>query len=218
MRTIKDRSLYLIISEECCAGRSPLEIARAAVAGGVDILQMREKNRSLRELVALGNGLSGICKSGGAMFIVNDDPALVRIVGADGVHLGQEDIRRFSLKMAREMIGPERIIGLSTHSPGQFEKAMGEDIDYAAFGPVFPTKTKDYNIGTGDIARVAALARKPVFFIGGIELSNVDEILGRGGRNIALIRGIAEAGDPEAMARELKGRMIGPAPAEAGKI
>ncbi len=208
MKTIKDHSLYLVISEECCMGRDPVEIAKEAIAGGVDIIQMREKNKSLQELVRLGKGLAAVCKGSGAMFIVNDDPMLVHRVGADGVHLGQEDIERFSIGMARDAIGPDRIIGISTHSLKQFEKAMGEDIDYAAFGPVFPTKTKDYHIGAGDIKKVVALARKPVFFIGGIDLSNIDTILGEGGRNIALIRSITEADDIEARARELKGRLV----------
>jgi len=208
--------LYLVISEECCLGRSALEIAERAVAGGVDIVQMREKNKSVQELVKIGKGLAALCKKGGAMFIVNDDPMLAQRVGADGVHLGQEDTERFSIEMARDAVGPDRIIGISTHSLTLFEKAMGEDVDYVAFGPVFPTKTKDYHIGTGDIREVVRLARKPVFFIGGIDLSNVDTILGEGGRNIAMIRGITEADDIEARAREFKGRLV--RQAEAPKV
>jgi thiamine-phosphate pyrophosphorylase len=211
MKTIKDRSLYLVISEECCMGRSALEIAEQAIAGGVDIVQMREKNKSLQELVKIGEGLSALCKAKGATFIVNDDPMLAHRVGADGVHLGQEDLGRFPLTMARDILGQERIIGISTSSRAQFEKANAsdDDIDYIALGPIFPTTLKDHHIGTDDIEYVMSLARKPVFFIGGINLSNIDDILSRGGQNIAVIRAITEADDIRSGARQLKDRISG---------
>lgn len=204
MKTIKDHSLYLVISEECCMGRSPLEVAEHAIAGGVDIVQMREKNKSLQELVTLGNSLSELCKRKGAMFIVNDDPMLAHRVGADGVHLGQEDIGRFPLNRARDILGPEKIVGISTTSRAQFDKANEEDVEYIAFGPIFPTTLKDHYVGTDEIGHVMKLARKPVFFIGGINPANVGGILSRGGRNIAVIRAITESSDIRSGARQLK--------------
>jgi thiamine-phosphate pyrophosphorylase len=208
MRLIRDHSLYLVISEEYGAGRSALEIAGSSIGGGVDIMQMREKKKPMQELVRAGKGLAALCKSRGVIFIVNDDPVLAMEVGADGVHLGQEDAERFSVRTARGILGPDGVIGASTHSLEQLEKVMAEDVDYAAFGPIFPTKTKDYSIGTRDIKEAMRLARKPVFFIGGIDLSNIDVILDEGGRNIALIRGITEAPDIELRTRQFKERLI----------
>jgi thiamine-phosphate pyrophosphorylase len=207
-RTVKDHSLYLVISEDCCMGRSPFEIAEKAIVGGVDIVQMREKKKSLQELIKTGKRLAAICKKKGAMFIVNDDPMLTQRIDADGVHLGQEDIGHFPLMTVRDIIGPRKLIGVSTHSLKQVDKAMNEDIDYVAFGPIFPTKTKDYSIGADDIKEVMKLARKPVFFIGGIDLSNVDTILDEGGRNIAMIRSVTEAGNIKARAMEFKKKLL----------
>jgi thiamine-phosphate pyrophosphorylase len=209
VKTIRDRSLYLVISEEYAMGRSALEVARRAIAGGVDMIQMREKARPDQELVGMAKALSALCRRSGAIFIVNDDPSLARRADADGVHLGQGDMARFPVKTVRGIVGPDRLIGVSTHSLDELRKAMDEDIDYLAFGPVFPTKTKDYSIGTEDVKRAAGIARKPVFFIGGIDLSNIDIVLGEGGRNIALIRAITEADDIETRTRRLKERIVG---------
>lgn len=203
MKKIEDYSLYLIISEECGKGRNVADIARAAIAGGVDIIQMREKNKKDDKLISLGKELSCLCKEKGVTFIVNDDPFLAKKVNADGVHLGQEDMERFSINETRSIVGRSRVIGVSTHSIKQLEKANGDDVDYIAYGPVFPTKTKDYCIGTKDVARVLVIAKKPVFFIGGIDLSNIEEILRIGARNIALIRGITEAVDIKSATEEL---------------
>jgi len=209
MRKINDHSLYLVISEEYGQGRSAMEIASLAIAGGVDIIQMREKRKEKDGLVKLGSELAELCGNRGVIFIVNDDPALAREVGADGVHLGQEDIKRWPVDEARRSVGNDKLIGVSTHSLGQFKKANKEDVDYIAFGPIFPTKTKDYFLGTGDAPKVMKIARKPVFLIGGINLSNIDELLVLGASNIALIRGIAEAGDIVSKTRQFKNRITG---------
>lgn len=202
-------------------------MAKLAVSGGIDILQMREKERPRDELVKLGRELRRICKKGkkgkigvekgdagkigeekgDAIFIVNDDPSVAKEVGADGVHLGQEDLERWSLKKTRNLLGPDRVIGISTHSLAQFKKANSEDFDYIAFGPIFPTRTKDYCIGTGDVEEALKTAEKPVVFIGGINLTNIDELLEKGARNIALIRGITEAEDVEEAARSFRERI-----------
>lgn len=207
MRKIADNSLYLVISQEYCRGRTAVEIAKAAIGGGVDMIQMREKDRPRRELIRLGKELAGLCEKYGVTFIVNDDPAIAKDVSADGVHLGQEDLKRFPVKRARELVGEDGIIGVSTHSVEEFEKANEDDVDYIAYGPVFPTKTKDYFLGTGDVKKVLALARKPTFFIGGINLSNVDELVALGAKKIALIRGIAEAQDVRADAADFRRRL-----------
>lgn len=203
-KKIKDHSLYLVISEECGRGRGALEIAKRAIEGGVDIIQMREKSKPAGELVRLGRAMSDLCRRSRVTFIVNDDPALAKEVGADGVHLGQEDIKLSSLEASRRMLGREKIIGISTHSVEQFRDANEEDFDYAAFGPIFKTKTKDYFIGPDGIAAVSGIAKKPVFFIGGIDLLNVGDCVNRGAKNIALIRGITEADDIAKITKEFK--------------
>lgn len=190
---IRDYSLYFVLSGEYARGRGIFEIARQAVVGGVDMLQMREKYGSRDELMYIGRRLSRMCADNGVIFIVNDDPYLAKDVGADGVHLGQADIRTCPLDRARAVLGGQAVIGVSTHSPEQFGKANESDADYIAYGPVFETGTKDYFIGTKDIPEIMGIAAKPVFFIGGINLNNVDSVLDKGGRNIAVIRAIARA-------------------------
>lgn len=185
--------LYLVITEEYGKGRSALEIAKFAIAGGVDIIQMREKGKPEDELLTLGRSLAGLCKKKRVSFIVNDDPILARNLDADGVHLGQEDAKLMPVAKARQIMGPGKTIGISTHSVEELRSANKSGADYIAFGPIFHTKTKDYFLGTKDIEKVLEISTKPVFFIGGITLSNIDEVLVRGARNIALIRAITEA-------------------------
>ena len=195
MQKLKDYSLYLVITEEYGNGRSALEIAGAAIAGDVDVIQMREKNKSRNELVRLGRELSRLCKERGVKFIVNDDPLIAKETDADGVHLGQDDIRRSPIRKARELLGPDKIIGASTGSLAEVVAVNDEDVDYIAYGPVFCTTIKDKCAGTGDVDKVLRISKKPVVFIGGITLSNIDELLKMGAKNIALIRGILRADD-----------------------
>jgi len=214
MRKIKDNSLYLVLTEKYIEKRGVsqqvpvIEAAQQAVSAGVDILQMREKSRSREELVDLGTRLSEICREKGVTFIVNDDPGLAEETGADGVHLGQEDLITWTVERTRGILGKDKIIGISTHSPEQFRAANDNGCDYIAFGPLFPTKTKDYFIGTKDIEKVLEMARKPVIFIGGIDLGNVDTVLGKGAKNIAVIRAILQSGDIRATVKNFKEKLM----------
>ncbi|MDP8292895.1 MAG: thiamine phosphate synthase [Candidatus Orphnella occulta] len=187
--------MYLVLSSEYAGGKPVLEIARSALVAGVDILQMREKGMSEDDLMVLGRNLLLLCREFDVPFIVNDNPYLARNLNADGVHLGQEDIRRCPLFKTRDIIGQGKIIGISTHSIEEFRRANSEDFDYIAFGPIFPTKTKNYSIGTDDVEQVLSVASKPVIFIGGINLENVDLLLSKGARSIATIRAIIESDD-----------------------
>jgi len=207
MPTIKDYSLYLVISREYAMGRAILDIAAQAIAGGIDILQMREKDMERGELVDLGKSFASLCREKGVTFIVNDDPLLAKEVDADGVHVGQEDLERCPLNRIRDIIGRDKIIGVSTHSMEQFEKANGTDADYISFGPIFPTKTKNYHIGTGQIRNVLEIAKVPVVFIGGININNLDIILKDGARNVGLIRDIMQANDVEAKTKAFKNKL-----------
>ncbi len=185
--------LYLVLSEEYGNGRSIWEIACEAVAGGIDILQMREKGKTQDELRCFGLALGELCRSNNVAFIVNDDPNLARELDADGVHLGQEDLLRYPIETVRRILGPGKIIGVSTHSPEQAMLTCELGPDYIAYGPVFPTETKDYSIGTAGARAVLQKSSCPVVFIGGINPSNLDELLAMGVRTIALIRGIMQA-------------------------
>jgi thiamine-phosphate pyrophosphorylase len=204
---IDNYSLYLVLNEKYGKGRSALEVAKLAIKGGVDIIQMREKEKSETELEKLGSELLVLCKKHNVVFIVNDDPHLAHRVGADGVHLGQDDMERFPINAVRQIIGNDEIVGVSTHSIEQFEKANESDVDYIAYGPIFHTKTKDYFLGTKDIKEIMAIARKPVVLIGGITLENVDEVTRDGARNIAVIRDIMEADDIVARTKSLKEKL-----------
>ncbi len=208
MLKIHDYSLYLVISEEYGMGRSAIEIARLAISGGIDVIQMREKNKTKDELVELACELSKLCKEKRVNFIVNDNLLIARESNADGVHLGQEDMLKYSITEARNILGKSKIIGVSTHSLVQLNSANKEDVDYIAYGPIFLTKTKDYFLGVKDIKEVLKISRKPVFFIGGIDLSNLDEILEQGGKNIAMIRGIIGSENIIGNVKKIKERMI----------
>ncbi len=207
MKKIKDYSLYLVITEKYGKGRSAIEIADAAIAGGVDIIQMREKDKPRPELIELGKELSSLCKDNGVIFMVNDCPETAKESGADGVHLGQDDIKECSVEKARSLLGRDKIIGLSTHSIETFKKACLEDVDYIAYGPVFPTKIKENCIGTEDIGNIIKMTKKPVFFIGGINLENVDQLLNKKVKNISLIRAITQANDVKSAVESFKAKM-----------
>ncbi|MDP2922484.1 MAG: thiamine phosphate synthase [Candidatus Omnitrophota bacterium] len=204
---INDYSLYLVISEECAKGRNILELTQIALDAGVDIVQLREKKKTKEELVGRGKELLSLCRKKEKTFIVNDDPYLAKEIGADGVHMGQEDIEKLPLPQIRKIIGNQKLIGISTHSFEQFKEANRSSVDYISFGPIFCTPTKNYCIGTDDIGRVLDTATKPVFFIGGINLSNVNELLRKRVKNIALIRAILEAKDVQKAAAAFKEKL-----------
>ncbi len=204
MRKIKENNLYLVITEEYCKGRSAAYVAREAIAGGVDIVQMREKNKPRGELLSKGRELLSVCRASGIPLIINDDPELACDIGADGVHLGQEDLAKCPIEAVRDILGADKIVGVSTHSLDQFRQAHSMDVDYLAYGPIFPTRTKDYCIGTSGMNEAARSAKKPVFFIGGIDLSNVSAALASGAGRIALIRAIAASDDVRAAAALFK--------------
>lgn len=199
--------LYLVTGEDASNGRSTLEVSQAAIDGGIDILQMREKRMGREQRSALGRELARRCRARHVLFIVNDDPLLAKEVDADGVHVGQEDLGTWPLERTRALLGKEKIIGLSTHSVAQVRQALSYDVDYISFGPIFPTLTKDYFIGTADIPAVLAMADRPVVLIGGITPENVDVLLEKGARNIAMIRAITQAEDVTSRVIELKDRL-----------
>jgi len=195
MKMITSGSLYLILTEECGKGRKAEAMAAAAVAGGIDMLQMREKHRHRDELLRLGSCLAGLCRTAEVAFIVNDDPLLARELDADGVHLGQEDLLVHPILQVRRLLGTSKIIGASTHSLAQVRQAAASDVDYIAFGPIFPTHAKDYAIGTVAVREALRIASRPLFCIGGINQSNLELLLAEGVTNVAIISDILQAED-----------------------
>ena len=173
----------------------------AALRGGVDIVQLREKDVRDDDLVAIAAMFARLCAADGALFVLNDRPDLVERCGADGVHVGQGDA---PVPDARRHVGDERLVGLSTHSREQMENAGAAD--YIGVGTIFSTPTKPGNGAAGlELVRVARYAaRVPWFAIGGIDASNVADVAGSGASGVAVVRAIRDADDPEEAARALR--------------
>jgi thiamine-phosphate pyrophosphorylase len=194
------------------AGQDPLRLLEAALRGGADLIQLREKSpRCAEELIAFADSFRRAAVAHDALFILNDRPELVAACGADGVHLGQDDV---PVAQAREMAGPAALIGLSTHSPVQVDRACdarGPDRpDQLSVGPIWPTPTKAGRAPTGlELIRYAARrASIPWFAIGGIDTQNVHEVVGAGARRIVVVRAIRDAQDPEAATRALRAAVV----------
>jgi thiamine-phosphate pyrophosphorylase len=186
--------LYLV-----CPAR-PRAWIEAAVRGGVDIVQLRDKSLDDDGMIAAAQEFRGT----GAIFILNDRPDLVEACGADGVHVGQDDA---TPAQARAQVGPDRIVGRSTHEPAQAARAQADpDVDYLAVGPVHETPTKPGRAAAGlhYVSHAASTVGKPWFAIGGLDAGNVHEVVERGATRIVVVRAITEAADPEAAARALR--------------
>jgi thiamine-phosphate pyrophosphorylase len=176
----------------------------AAVRGGVDIVQLRQKGAAGGELLDLAEELREVCTGEGALFTVNDDVELARLSGADGVHLGQEDE---TPARAREVLGEDAVIGRSAGTAGEALEAVREGADYVGVGTVFATPTKP-DAEVAGLALVEAVAREnlslPWFAIGGITLETAAEVAAAGAPGFAVVRAILDAEDPETAARELR--------------
>jgi thiamine-phosphate pyrophosphorylase len=196
--------LYLV-----CEAR-PRAFLDAALRGGVDVIQLRDKTLGDGALVDAAREFRAAADGAGALFVLNDRPELVAACGADGVHVGQDD---GSVADARAVVGPDRIVGRSTHAPDQGATADADpDVDYLAVGPVHATPTKPGRpaAGLGYVGWAAANVSKPWFAIGGLDAGNVDAVTASGASRIVVVRAIADAGDPEAAARALRERLEAP--------
>jgi thiamine-phosphate pyrophosphorylase len=173
----------------------PDEFLHAALSGGVDIVQLRAKDAPDSEVLSAARRFAAIIAEHDALLIVNDRPDLAAQAGADGVHVGQEDV---PVARAREIVGPERIVGLSTHTPAQVDAADG--VDYIGVGPVNATPTKPGRpaVGLQLVRYASAHARVPFFAIGGIGPSNVAAVRAAGAKRVAVVRAIVDAVDAEA--------------------
>jgi thiamine-phosphate pyrophosphorylase len=199
-----ERSRLYMICDTRPGGYEPEDVLRPALQGGVDVVQIRDKSADDREIVEASRIFRRLCDAYDALFIVNDNPELAIACAADGVHLGQKDA---DPEEVRRVMGPDALIGLSTHSREQIEAASG--VDYIGVGPVYATPTKpDYlPVGLELVQWAAEHARVPCFAIGGINTGNVDDVLDAGATRVAVVRAICDAADPGEAARELKVRI-----------
>jgi thiamine-phosphate pyrophosphorylase len=192
--------LYLICGLRP-GGRALEDVLGPALAGGVDIVQLRDKRATDAGLLAAAAVARRLCDGAGALLILNDRPDLVTAANADGCHVGQDDM---DLEEARALAGPDALVGRSTHSPQDIENARGAD--YIGVGPVHATPTKPGRpaVGLGLVRYAAEHAPMPFFAIGGIDGSNVGAVVEAGARRIAVVRAIADATDPEGAAAALR--------------
>lgn len=203
LKALAAADVYPVIGEEFCGGRSPLEILRAAGKAGARIVQLREKSKSKREVYALAVEFRKICSELGVLMIVNDHLDLALSCGADGVHLGQDDL---PLEAARR-IAPDLILGVSTHSTEQALTAQRQGADYINLGPIYPTSTKATPVkplGVELISATAPLLEIPFSVMGGIKAGHIRTLREAGARMVAMVTEISMAEDVETKVRELR--------------
>lgn len=193
--------LYVLLTRGLALAGLDWTIAEAA-AGGATIFQLREKELPDRELLALAHAVRRWTQKAQALFILNDRPDIARLVGADGVHLGQDDM---PVKEARRIVGPDALVGVSTHTPEDIDRAIRDGADYLGVGPVFPSGTKTFPELAGlDLVRhAAATTSLPWFAIGGIEPANVGRVLDAGASRVAVSRAVIAAEEPQLAAANL---------------
>lgn len=200
MRISDDCLLYGILDLSYVAPANAPAMASSLLHGGVGILQLRAKGHSPDQIARLAPAIQTICADFRVPFILNDHVELAASLGADGAHVGQDDM---SVGEARSILGLGKIVGLSTHSVAQARSAFAAAPDYIGFGPLFATPTKpDYvPIGTNEIGTVMSEAPVPVFCIGGIKPGNLSEVLASGAQRVVIVSGLLNATDPESTSR-----------------
>ena len=198
-RRLEAARLYL-----CTADRPDLtEFVATVCEAGVDIVQLRDKQLDGRALLARAVVAREAAHAAGALFILNDRPDLALACEADGVHVGQDDV---PAAVARRIVGPDAIVGLSTHAPDELATAAGEPVDYVSVGPIEPTPTKPGRPGTGlDYVRLAAeRSAHPFFVTGGVSPATLPAIAAAGATRFVVVRALTQAADPAAVAAELR--------------
>ena len=189
------RGLYLLLDSAVCPSRTLVDVLKEAADHGVRLFQYRDKQASMREAYRMGIELRRASADAGALLIVNDRCDLALAVDADGVHVGQTDL---PLADARLLMGPEKILGVSTHTPAQATAALAEHPDYVAYGPIFATSTKpDHEavMGTDELRQIRQRVTVPLFAIGGIAAGHLSEILETGTDGVAVCSAVLQASD-----------------------
>lgn len=191
----------------CTSDRPDLvRLVHDACSSGVDVVQLRDKDLEARVLLDRANEAREAAHEHGALFVVNDRPDIALACDADGVHVGQDDVPP---TLCRSILGPDVLIGLSTHAPSELDAALEEPVDYVSVGPVQPTPTKPGRPGTGlayvtYAARALAERQLPFFVTGGIDRATLPEVAGAGATRFVVVRALTQAADPAAVAHELR--------------
>ncbi len=207
MKKFHESDLYVVITEKMCKGRPSIYILEECLKAGVKIVQFREKDGDDRDKFLIAKKFRDITNQYGALLIIDDRVDLALMVEADGVHLGQRDL---PISEARR-IAPELIIGASTHSVEQAIKAQEEGASYVNIGPIFPTQTKTATaqpLGPEAIERTKPYLKVPFTCMGGIKLDNIEEVLKRGARHIAVVTAVTEADDVQKAVTELRNKIL----------
>jgi thiamine-phosphate pyrophosphorylase len=201
--------LYIILDPSVCPPRPLIEVLETAAEAGAVLFQYRNKTASMKDAYVEALPLRQAAAKAGLLFIVNDRCDLALAIDADGVHLGQEDL---PLNLARKVMGSEKLIGISTHSPTQVRDATAGKPDYLGFGPIFtPGSKQDHDpvVGLEGLRAIRSLTPLPVFAIGGIHLDRVDDVLRAGANGVAVISAILKAPDISHAVRSFLDQMPG---------
>jgi thiamine-phosphate pyrophosphorylase len=200
-----DARLYLVAPHRF-AGRDLAGLVGELAAAGVDAIQLREKEMEAGDILRVAEPILESCRAAGVPFLLNDRPDIALVLGADGIHVGQNDL---PVEHVRRML-PDAIVGWSTHASDEIDAAQAKPIDYHAVGPVYETPTKPGrpSVGLELVRYAAAAAVHPWFAIGGIDEDNLAEVLGAGARRIVVVRAITEADDPPAAAARLSAQLL----------
>lgn len=207
MARFAESDLYVVVTEAFCAGRSPLNVLERVLEAGVRLVQLREKDLDDRALHARALEFRARTADAGALLIVDDRVDIALASGADGVHLGEFDL---PVKAARRL-APDLIIGASSHNLDEALAAQSAGASYVNIGPIFATQTKSVATGAIGPSAIDAIAPRlsiPWSTMGGIKLHNVNEVLERGARHIAVVTAVTEAPDPRNAARQLRGAIL----------
>jgi len=203
--------LYIILDPSVCPARPLVEVLTAAAEAGAMLFQYRSKTASMKESYIEALALRQAAAKAGVLFIVNDRCDLALAVGADGVHLGQGDL---PLDLARRVMGPDKLIGISTHNPGQVREATAGKPDYLGFGPIFkPGSKQDHDpvVGLEGLRTMRRLTSLPVFAIGGIQIDQAGEVMRAGANGVAVISAIIKAPDISHAVKTFLAQLPGPA-------
>src|SRR5512143_1203147 len=207
-RPPRDWGVYLVTDRTHTNGRPLLDVVTAALRGGVGAVQVRERGLTTRALLELAIALRAATRAAGAALLINDRIDVALACDADGVHLPGHS---FAVEEARALLGPQRLIGVSTHHPHEVAAAAAAGADFAVFGPIFATPSKAaYGppLGLDALPRARAAAPLPLFAIGGIEAGNADAVRARGADGVAVIRAVLAAEDPAAAAAVLRAALV----------
>jgi thiamine-phosphate pyrophosphorylase len=202
--SLADKPLYFVTDHNMTGGRPQLDIIAAALAGGVRLVQYRDKDLPDAGFEREANAALRLCEKHGATLLINDRVHIAKAIGAHGVHLGQEDM---APEAARTLLGPHAVIGLSTHNRAEVLAAESQPVDYINIGPMFPTATKDHSrygaLGADLVLELSRLSRHPFTTMGGIKKAHLRDLFARGAMTVAMVSEISQATDPAARTREL---------------